>query len=1404
MLGNVESCAFYPRSLLRLAAVVSLLLLPRALPAKSYSFKVYSQQNGLLNQVINCLLQDKRGFLWVGTQNGLFRYDGFRFSYFGPVDGLPDDTVQSLFESKDGTLWVGTRLGIARFNGRRFDPDPILGKIELFGYSNIVSDSKGKIYVGTAKGLAVGKAGVAGAVSFQFLTRQPVHGVYIDPSQRLWFGAEGKLWRLEDGGAVAAGPESQLPKDCWDSMLVDQAGTFWIRSSERLLFREKGSLAFKNVAGIPHSPEFGPLYEMSGGRLFVPTDGGLMIHSGGRWERVGERQGLESDEVTCLLRDREGSVWVGSGGEGLQRWLGFDEWESWKSGDGLTSNIVWDIQRDASGQLWVATEAGLHAQDPHTGNFVLKAAKGVAVRSVLDDPQHESLWFAANPGGVFLMDRKTGETRRLGVREGLSNDRVDRLFWGPDRDLWAATRGGLFRGKLRGRSVHFERQDLPYSDANEAFFGSLVDSKGRIWVGGSRGMVMLEKGNWTRFSRSDGLQETGVSHLAETRDGAIWLGYMTNSGISRLTFQNGRPHFEHFTTKNGLRSNGAVFIGPDSRGGLWVGSDNGVDVYADSKWRHYGQVDGLVRDDCDALAFLAEPDGSVWIGTSGGLSHFRPPVDPRTENAPNPYITEVKAGSLTLDPNRSQDIAYRDRSLLIRFAAPTFLNESAVRFRYRMLRFDQDWVDADDRWVRYPNLPAGAYRFEVMARNARGLWSRKPAAVELRIEAPWWQTWSFRVPCAILLAGVSYLSWKSRIRYLVKKQELLEALLCQAKTSDLLKSEALAKVTKAEVRERNRNQVLELIGSHQPLKRVLDAVIDMVELDDPETLCLILIIRDRRFQQAFWRKIPSSLAKLFEGMPIHGTATCFAEAATQVRVIDGDGFTNHAIGAEYAGMLAELNLPCSRSAPIQSISAEVLGTITYFRRTPFDDKFGNLGSLENSARLAGVAIEHLSLFEQFSYRAQYDSMTALPNRAFFYDRLRQAIARTERRDGKLWVLWLDLDGFKHVNDSLGHQAGDALLTEVAKRISGCLRTEDLAARMGGDEFTVLLEGDEGFDVIAVIQKLIGAVREPVKCGEREMFVTASVGVSVYPENGREASELVKNADMAMYQAKGLGKNSYHFFVPEMADLELDRVEIEIQLKTALAGREFEVYYQPQYRLDRSLAGFEALLRWTNSKLGSVSPGRFIPIAEATGLIAPIGQWVLEEACRQMSEWADLGFENFRMAVNVSAYQFARADFPESVAQVLRKRGISPDRLELELTETAIMGDVAKSASQLCEIRNLGMDVSIDDFGTGYSSLSYLQRLPVDAIKIDRSFVQALSASPQSSLTMIQAIVNLAHDLNLRVVGEGVETEEQLRHLQQVRCDLTQGYLLDRPLTARAAMELLERQAAKPEEVLALQ
>jgi len=445
--------------------------------------------------------------------------------------------------------------------------------------------------------------------------------------------------------------------------------------------------------------------------------------------------------------------------------------------------------------------------------------------------------------------------------------------------------------------------------------------------------------------------------------------------------------------------------------------------------------------------------------------------------------------------------------------------------------------------------------------------------------------------------------------------------------------------------------------------------------------------------------------------------------------------------------------------------------------------------------------ERKRLETKVQYQATHDALTGLANRTLLHDRLNQAIAQATRNEREIWVIFVDLDRFKMVNDSLGHKAGDAFLLAVSQRLQAIVREADTVARLGGDEFVLVLpESNETKMTVNTLQRIMQTISRPIPVEEKEFSLNCSLGVAVFPNDGEEAELLIERADMAMYRAKETGRNNFQFFTAEMNERLIERMRIEEALRDAVERQEFELHYQPQVDLLTGLViGAEALIRWRHPEMGLISPARFIPLAEETGLIVPIGHWVLRTACEQTTSWERaglLGEQGLRMAVNLSARQFAQPDLVQSIADALRDSGIATDRLEIELTEGLVMTDVENAIETLHELKKLGVQLSIDDFGTGYSSLAYLQRFPIDVLKIDQSFVRDITAS-SSDATIVHTIISMAHNLRLRVIAEGVETEEQLAYLRKHECDEMQGYYFSRPLPAVEMEALLKAGKALP-------
>jgi diguanylate cyclase (GGDEF)-like protein/PAS domain S-box-containing protein len=466
-----------------------------------------------------------------------------------------------------------------------------------------------------------------------------------------------------------------------------------------------------------------------------------------------------------------------------------------------------------------------------------------------------------------------------------------------------------------------------------------------------------------------------------------------------------------------------------------------------------------------------------------------------------------------------------------------------------------------------------------------------------------------------------------------------------------------------------------------------------------------------------------------------------------------------------------------------------------------------LSQLESAEGMVTAAIRDVSARKeieahrifaaQMAYSAQHDILTGLPNRLLLSDRIGQAIVLSQRHGTRVAVLFLDLDGFKYVNDSLGHSIGDKLLQSVAKCLGNCVRASDTVSRLGGDEFVVLLsEVQQAEDVAISARRILAAVAADHFIDRHNLHITTSIGMSVYPDDGADAETLIKNADTAMYQAKENGRQGYQFFEPEMNVRAVERQFIEEALRRALEQHEFALQYQPKINLKTGeITGAEALIRWTHPTRGLISPAQFIPVAEECGLILPIGAWVLREACKQAQAWADAGLRAIGIAVNISALEFRDEGFLERVSAIISETGIDPRYLELELCESVLMKHVESTATILQSLRESGVKVAVDDFGTGYSSLSYLTKFPVDALKIDQSFVRQISTGGDDT-TIVKAVISMARSLKLRVIAEGVETREEVALLRAYQCDEAQGYYFSPPVLPQQFAELLRTGAHK--------
>jgi diguanylate cyclase (GGDEF)-like protein/PAS domain S-box-containing protein len=594
--------------------------------------------------------------------------------------------------------------------------------------------------------------------------------------------------------------------------------------------------------------------------------------------------------------------------------------------------------------------------------------------------------------------------------------------------------------------------------------------------------------------------------------------------------------------------------------------------------------------------------------------------------------------------------------------------------------------------------------------------------------------------------------------------------------------------------EDDRSRVLEQVAQNKPLPEILLQIVLMLQAQLPRTLCSIVLLKEGRLHGVTAPHLPAAYAEALEGLPIGPHASSCGMACFTGQLIISEDIATDPLWDDYRGLALPHGLRACWSMPIPSSEGGVLGSFAMYTDQPTRPTPRDLEFMRMATKLAAVAIEHRLLTDQLAHQAQHDALTGLPNRLLFQDRLSQALAQAERKQEQVAVLYMDLDRFKHINDTLGHSSGDALLRLAANRLCDCMRKGDTLARLGGDEFVVVAaELTDAQDAMRVATDMIDALRIPFQVDGHELFVSVSLGISIYPIDGIDSETLMAHADVAMYRAKERGRDNFQWFAPEMNALARERMDLESQLRHALTLGQLTLHYQPQYGGNGQIQALEALMRWEHPTLGMVSPGRFISLAEDSGLIVPMGEWALRAACAQMVAWRER-HPSLRVAVNVSAIQFKRNDWVDTVRRALHDSGLDPTALELEITESLLLQSVTETSANLFELRTLGVGIAIDDFGTGYSSLSYLHKLPVTTLKIDQSFVCEVGITPvkgQEEAPIIRTIIALAHNFGMSVVAEGVETQTQRDLLVRLGCDSMQGYLFSRPLTVEQADVLLK-------------
>lgn len=1237
------------------------LIISAALQAQQYVFRAFRQAEGLKNLAVNDLATDHHGFLWVATENGVYRFLGSGFERFGPGQGIAELNVRAVLVAPDDTVWAATLADLYHLVGDRFVP-AARNPIPLASWNNIVVEDAHHLLIVNGQRLyrlehddqnrmisflpvfsasQVKDLPELARVSSVSVVHNPapgtqVAGIRVPDGLPVWIGC-GKMlcsWvdRINGSGIYAStgsivewGEEQGLASVPWESVFLDRAGTLWARGQNHVavLLPQARRFVDRSIPGSTAGSVYGhaPFVEDRLGRVLGPSDDGIARWDGNRWLNIGKANGLElTGNVVRMVFDAAGDPWIATRGDGLFDWVGYENWEGWNDTATLPSAVIWAIVPPRHDRVFLGTDKGLAWIDVRTGNSgSLSSLRPWPFGQVftLGTNNNGTLWGGTRSAAVLAIDQNSGKTQQTATLPALItrsvDDRLGHLFFTTNDGIYVRDSGNTMAVPKRVKAAD------PLLGTSPQVNAGCLSSDGVVWFMTTRGLLRLQNGRWDSPQIDGEQRPPGILlDLACAADGSIWItGEQT--GTWRINQEIDGLHARQLKLPAEFQPLTPVAIAVDRRGWVWLGTDSGLLVWNKQEWRQLTQESGLIWNDINQGALAVADDGTLWIGTSGGLAHLLHPERVFDQIPLSAVVTRVRRGEVAFPVGDGIQLPWSSLPLSFQLSSPAMRNRSQLVFEYQMDGLHSDWIESQDGVAVFSGLPPGKYTFAAMARNP-GMNSFSPVIkIQVRILPPWWKTWWFLSLCVLAFIFAIEAINRLRERHLLQKSRELEF----------------------QVRKRT------------------------AELEN---------------------------------------------RITEVRVAE----------------------------------------------------------------------------EKIKKLAFYDPLTHLPNRRLLADRLTQILDDSKRTKLLGALLFIDIDNFKALNDTLGHKTGDLLLGEVAQRLSACVGQGDTVARLGGDEFVAILSLLSGRPEKAatqariVAEKMLNLLCQTYRINGRECHSTSSIGITVIGEQADTIDEVLHRADIAMYQAKENGGRTMHFFDPALRAAINARVVMEADIRQAIGANQFALHYQPQLESGR-LVGAEALIRWKHPRRGVLGPGAFIPLAEETGLILPLGDWVLETACRQIAAWAKQErTRHLTVAVNISAGQLRAPDFASRVMETLERTGANPVNLKLELTESMLVDDIESVIAKMTQIKANGIGLSLDDFGTGYSSLSYLKRLPLDQLKIDRSFVRDI-VEDLSSRAIAQSVISLGQVMNRSVIAEGVETEEQLECLTALGCHAFQGFLFGSPL-----------------------
>lgn len=1496
------------RTRARILAMLLLLLVCPSISATGHEYyftRIDGHTARLAQNAVHVLFQDRTGYIWIGTEGGLNRFDGYTLQRHqhdpDRADSLPAGLITAVTDADAGNLWVGSQTGqVLRY-------DPYHHRV-LERHASPTSDMIGALFRG-----AKGRLWVADTDGISVLepNQKKLHAIYKARSRVISFYSTTitGFTQCPDGQLYASGSDGLLAirgrtvtalgdSGAINAALCDKQNRLFVITDNSLLRIDRASgkatVVWQNLT--PGQSNAWSLAEDHDGALWVAVRhlGLLKVDADGEQTRLlkplaNQPDSLPSTLLTRLMIDRSGLLWVGTedqgaahtraNGSAIDRLINDNPKLPFKA-----ANSIRSIVQDSQGRYWVGTRGGgLQQYRPSEREFV---DHSMAVRKALGRESPEllsihaiaaaaagSLWLATDHG-VALYDPAHDTARRLDLgRPQGAEDRYRDILVDTDGSLWLA---GLDQGLVHYRvgSGVMARYGTADGLADNYVFSVAHDSKGRLWVGMLRGLSLYDPIH-KRFrsfaedpDRRDSLAGVRVTDLRKDADGALWIS--TDAGINKLLRVDAQGlHVHRILRRDGLPDNMAYCALDDHHGHMWVSSNLGISRVdlASGTVRTLTPAEGLQGLEYNTGACMRDQQGNLWFGGVHGLNRLKP-NDLRSSGFMAPtVITQVRYGGHTVLRNGTRSLRIPQQARVIRFsfASLDFARPESNRFRYRMIGVDKQWLNnGTDNRVTYTNLKPGHYQFEVSGSNRDGVFNPVPDRLQLEVMPPWWNTLIAHIVAAVLVILILALvmaMWLRRHRAEKRHQQQLreyddrlrlalwgsgdqfwdmdlqtrrlhridgDRLTGGAPDQDIsledwsanhihpddikaVERRAMAHIEGRVDRFESEHRVRHVSGQWRWV-RSRGQVVERDEHGKPLRMAGIIHSTDRQRSETHQRRIAAAV--------IHSMAEAVCVTDLDFRFVSINPAFTRMLGysqAEIQGKDASV-LNCNQHSAAMyrqmrdKIVADGHWAGEIWQRRKDGEEFLSWmevnavksvdGARSHFVQVMSDITERKRSEQELRYLANYDTLSGLPNRTLLSQRLGHAISMADRLKHKVAVLFIDLDRFKQVNDSMGHTIGDRMLKAAGARLRAHVRSTDIVARLGGDEFSVVLENIHGYDdAVQVAKDLIAAFETPLQLDTGQALSTSpSIGIAVYPEHGSTPVDLLKFADTAMYQAKAEGRNTWALYTATLEARARQHASLITALRQALAQNELSVVYQPKLDISNwHITGVEALLRWNSRHLGQVPPSTFIPLAEEAGLISEIGQYVLHEACAVLARWRAHDVTEVSMAVNISSTQLLSHKLEDHIRLALTQNGIPANRLELELTEGLVMTNAETSLRNLRNLKKLGVVLAVDDFGTGYSSLAYLKRLPLDTLKIDKEFVGDITKDPDDE-AITATIINMAHTLGLNVIAEGVETFEQIVYLADKGCDEIQGHWLSMPIPAAECLALIchHDPADKPE------